>query len=143
MKTFRQIRRERKIAPKTEIFIDARDADVIIQYPNEPTEFDIQFKLYAELAAMCRASDQECEIKSEVTVRIDDSIRMRFDLMLFRQQDAVCAIEVKKKRGLNPNAHEKQIVKYSMFKRHTKIPVLYCYGMEQVYQTIKEARKHL
>jgi hypothetical protein len=127
-----------------DLFIESRDAKVVIKYPLKPTEFEIQSMIYESITGFCKRLDNECEIKSEVTVFIDDNVKMRFDLMLFSQQIPVCGIEVKRGGWVtNPDQSKKQLIKYQMFTRFTGIPVLYCYGEKDVDTVIDKAVKYL
>jgi hypothetical protein len=125
------------------IYIESRDADVVLKYPLVPCEFEIQSFIYTSIDQICRSYQNECEVKPEVTVYIDDNIQMRFDLMLFSQSIPVCGIEVKRDKYSNPEQSKSQMIKYQMFSRVTGIPVLYCYGMKEANDIIKEAVRHL
>lgn len=125
------------------MYIESRDAKVLLKYPLVPSEFEIQSFLYNTIRDTCREYQNECEVKPEVTVYIDDNVQMRFDLMLFSQSIPVCGIEVKKNRFTNPDQAKKQLIKYQMFSRVTGIPVLYCYGMNNAGEIARKAIKYL
>ena len=125
------------------VYIESRDAKVLLKYPLVPSEFEIQSYIYTSIDEACRNYQNECEIKPEVTVYIDDNIQMRFDLMLFSQSIPVCGIEVKKDKYSNPDQAKKQLIKYQMFSRVTGIPVLYCYGLKDAGDVIRKAVKYL
>jgi hypothetical protein len=125
------------------IYIESRDAKVVLKYPLVPSEFEIQSMIYTAIDETCRGYRNECEIKPEITVYIDDNVQMRFDLMLFSQSIPVCGIEVKKNKYSNPDQSKKQLIKYQMFSRVTGIPVLYCYGIKDAVEIIRKAIKYL
>lgn len=130
---------------KVNIKVESTDADIIIKYPLAPTEFDIQYRLYSDIEFLCQQLDNGSEVKSEVTVYMDDTIRCRFDIMIFKNGQAVCAIEVKKSKYLSANQDqdEKQITKYKMFQRCAGVPVLWCKGMDEIDKTVEAIKKHI
>lgn len=116
---------------------ESKDMDVIVLYSIFPTEFDVQHSLCSRLEHLCRMADDGTEVKSEVTVSCD-KIKARFDLMIFRAQKPVCAIEVKRSGNHKTEHSETQLKKYNMFKRVTGIPVIYCEGMDEVDFVVKQ-----
>ncbi len=134
-----------------EMPVYSRDADVYILYPKYNTEFDIQYKLYTKISDLCYELDNGREIKSEVTI-LCDGIKSRVDLMVFnKNKEALCGIEVKrfnhevagytKEHYLNYD--NKQNMKYKFFTRLTKIPIIYCFGEQDIKKTIKAIRKYI
>ena len=122
------------------------DADIIICYPQKPTEFDVQMELYRSLELLCNELDNQVEVKSEVTV-ICDGISSRFDLMMFRwfgeRCQAMCGIEVKRGGFItNPGQSVKQKSKYNLIEMLGKIPVLYCNGIEEIDKVVKEVEAY-
>jgi len=117
--------------------------DVKIKYSIAPTEFEIQAALFSEIRHQCSIVDNHCEILSEVTVNMDDKL-FRFDLMLFRYNVPQCGIEVKKRPWKPCTVHgKKQVNNYIVFEENTNIPVLFCYGMDQVEETVKKVHKYI
>lgn len=117
--------------------------DVKIKYSIAPTEFEIQAALYLEIKHLCAIIDNHCEILSEVTIEMDGKT-FRFDLMLFRYNEPMCGIEVKKRKWKPCTPHGKQQVKnYIIFEENTEIPVFFCYGMDEVEETINKVNKYI
>jgi hypothetical protein len=117
------------------------EEQVIVKYSVEPTEFEIQSYLYTEISFILDKLDNFHNVYPEVTVCIGE-IFFRFDLMVFKKELPICGIEVKKNKYKNNN-HNKQLSNYFKFKDLTEIPVIYCYGMGQVEDTIKKVKKLL
>jgi hypothetical protein len=121
--------------------VESSEADVCVLYSHFPSEFDVQRELYDSLFMICDELDNGSEVKSEVTAFCDD-IKSRFDLMIFKKKIPVCAVEVKRHENNHPTVQsEKQTLRYEMFSRMSKIPVLYCEGIDKVEKVSKRVKK--
>ncbi len=116
------------------IKVDSPEADMCVLYRHYPTEFDVQMDLYLDIGALCADLDNGSEVKSEVSA-FYDKIKCRFDLVVFKGQKPVCAIEVKRWKQYDTDPQSpafKQKMKYKLFSEGSGIPVLYCKGVEEI-----------
>ena len=123
------------------VSISSGEADVRILYPLFPTEFDVQRTLYDALMRVCEEVDNHLQIKSEITAFCDEA-PSRFDLMVFKEDVPLCAIEVKRFSKPCPTPHgTRQKIKYHIFSRVSKIPVLHCNGIEDIDAVAAKVRE--
>ena len=104
-----------------------------IEYPIFISEFDTQAELCSRLKGL--GYDVRGEVRLTDISQQKGYREFRFDLVVFKEKEAKIIIEVKrnsKKEGFNYNT--RQFKKYSLF----NIPLIYCFGIEDIEDTIKK-----
>lgn len=89
----------------------------MITYPSAYSEFEIQASIYCALIAV------GLDVRGEVKCK-----PCRFDLVVYKNKEAVCIIEVKKWRKKTEPTKTKQFIKYSSY----NLPLFYCGYMADV-----------
>jgi hypothetical protein len=100
--------------------------DLIIPYPEKYSEFEIHATLYFKLKTHFESHHYCHSVRGEV--RKKGHMGSRFDLVIFKNRQAVCIIEVKDTRPKKINTETRQFRKYSSF----NLPLIYCYTMDDI-----------
>ena len=109
-----------------------------VRYPDRVSEFEIQAELLHRLRFLFLeiGAEDALSVRGEVPVRCTRGRLIRLDLVVFLNQSAVLAVEVKCKGG-SPNA---QVEDYSEL---LAIPVIACVGPRGVERVMEYVRREI
>ena len=112
-----------------------------VVYPDHVSEFEVQAELFFALKGI-----PELDVRGEVKSRGTHGLRpaktaCRFDIVPFVGEKALCIVEVKGGHVKHKTAMEdtRQGTRYPTY----GIPVLVCYGMSDVAETVEAVRQLL
>lgn len=97
-----------------------------ISYPKRHSEFEIQALLFSALQLL--GYDVRGEVKSSPC---------RFDLVIFRNKEAICIIEVKKWIKKKTPSKTKQYDRYMSY----GLPLVYCGHIEDIQETVRKVQE--
>jgi hypothetical protein len=108
--------------------------DLNIAKPKSYSEFEVQATLYAILKF-----NHKIDVRGEVSYKMPTygelkASSSRFDLVIFKNDKAICIIEVKNGKKEKQNTTTRQFKKYSQF----GIKLVYCMNMNFVKQVAQE-----
>jgi hypothetical protein len=108
--------------------------DFEIKKPKNYSEFEVQATLYAILKF-----NHKIDVRGEVSYKMPRAGELkvgnsRFDLVVFKNDKAICIIEVKNGKKVWENLNTRQHKKYSRF----GLKLVYCMNMSFVKQVAKE-----
>jgi type I site-specific restriction-modification system R (restriction) subunit len=97
--------------------------ELTVDYPQRYSEFEIQASVWSVL------KKNGVDVRGEVK-----ALGCRFDLVIYKNKEPICIIEVKNKRRDKPEyeVKSKQLKRYRLF----GIPVLYCANHHYILSTV-------
>ena len=114
--------------------VSQQEPDLIIKNPIKFSEFEVQATLYAILKF-----NHKLDVRGEVHYKMPTygelkASSSRFDLVVFKNGEAICIIEVKNNKKTKINENTRQFKKYSKF----GIKLIYCMNMGFVNEVVQE-----
>ena len=115
---------------------------MIIKYPGQLNEAEIQAFLHMDLLALSIDSRMEVKYQTQEAKYKPRVQFARFDIVIFKDKVAQCIVEVKgpKRNGkIRATGLQKQLRKYGKF----NLPIFTCLGKTEIKKTVIEVQELL